>query len=319
MYCFNSRGRRSKLMTAVVSGLFVLLSSGAAVAQDETEELMDLSLEELLGLEVTTFSRTPQLLSTTPAAMFVITQNDIKRSGARTVPDVLRMVPGVQVAQVDSSTWAVTARGSNGVFANKLLVLQDGRSIYNPLYSGVYWDMNDTDLNSIDRIEVIRGPGATMWGSNAVNGVINIITKKTDPEMGTSADLVAGTERMEGTLAASGQVGDAGVRLYGKYFDREGFQDSGADDWDMLRGGARIDWSYDDSSSLMLIGEYFKGDIGESTNTPTLAPPYLIPVDEMRDVTGGFALLAWDKKLSDTSGFRLPDLLRPHEYPYGRA
>ena len=154
--------------------------------------------------------------SDTPAAMCVRSHTDSTRSGARTMPDVLRMVPGLQVAKVDASTWAVTARGSNGVFANKLLVLQDGRSMYSPLYSGVYWDMNDTDLNSIERIEVIRGPGATMWGSNAVNGVINIITKKAEDTQGGQLDAVAGNVRTEGTLSYGGTTGDVSTRVFGK-------------------------------------------------------------------------------------------------------
>jgi iron complex outermembrane receptor protein len=303
MYGIKSRGQ-TKLLVALMAGLFAWLSAGNVVAQDETGELMDLSLEELLGLEVTTFSRTPQLLSATPAAMFVITQKDIVRSGARTIPDVLRMVPGVEVAQVDASTWAVTARGSNGVFANKLLVLQDGRSIYSPLYSGVYWDINDTDLQSIDRIEVIRGPGATMWGSNAVNGVINIITSKATGDDRGKADVVIGTERTEGKFSASGDVGAASIRAYGKYFDREGFDNSGFDGWDMLRGGVRVDWDYSETSSLTFTSEVFEGDIGERTVRPSLPAPYSSTADETRGVSGGFALLSWDKQLSDTSGFR---------------
>jgi len=276
----------------------------------EPDDLMDLSLVELLSLEVTTFSRQSQLLSDTPAAMFVISQTDITRSGARTIPDLLRMVPGLEVAQADSSTWAVTSRGSNGVFANKLLVLQDGRSIYSPLYSGVYWDMNDTDLNSIDRIEVIRGPGATMWGSNAVNGVINIITKKAEDTQGGQLDVVAGTERTEGTLRAGGEVGGATVRAFGKYFKRDGYVEDpinggNPDDWDMLRGGLRADWGYSDDSVLTFSGEVFEGKIGESVVTPLSAPPYVTIGQEERDVSGGFGLLAWDRKISDTSSIKL--------------
>ena len=276
----------------------------------ESDDLMDLSLVELMGLEVTTFSRQAQLLSDTPAAMFVITQEDIRRSGARTIPDLLRMVPGMEVAQADSSTWAVTARGSNGVFANKLLVLQDGRSLYSPLYSGVYWDTNDTDLNSIERIEVIRGPGATMWGSNAVNGVVNIITKNAEDTQGGQLDAVAGTVRRAGTLRYGGTVGDASVRAFGKYFKRDGFTDSSSggdspDDWDILRGGARVDWSYADDSKLTFSGEVYEGKIGETLTTPTITPPYSSFTEKDRDVSGAFGLLAWDRQISSTSELKL--------------
>ena len=286
-------------------------SLAEAAGPGDTEDLMDLSLVELLGLEVTSFSRQAQLLSDTPAAMFVISQADITRSGARTIPDLLRMVPGLQVAQVDASTWAVTARGSNGVFANKLLVLQDGRSMYSPLYSGVYWDTNDTDLNSIERIEVIRGPGATMWGSNAVNGVINIITKNAGETQGGQLDAVAGSVRSEGTLRYGGTAGDVNFRVFGKYFKRDGFSDSliggdAPDDWDMLRGGARVDWDYSDDSTLTFSGEVYEGKIGESIVTPTIDPPdYVSFVEEKRDVSGAFGLLAWDRQLSATSALKL--------------
>lgn len=290
--------------------LWPILGFAEEAGTGESDELMDLSLVELMGLEVTTFSRQSQLLSDTPAAMFVISQSDITRSGARTIPDLLRMVPGLQVAQADSSTWAVTSRGSNGVFANKLLVLQDGRSIYSPLYSGVYWDMNDTDLNSIDRIEVIRGPGATMWGSNAVNGVINIITKKAEDTEGGMVDAVAGNVRTEGTVRTGGEVGDASVRVFGKYFNRDGYIEDtinggNPDDWDMLRGGLRADWGYSDDSKLTFSSEVFEGNIGESVVTPQPDFPFVSIGQQDREVSGGFGLLAWERQVSDTSNFRL--------------
>ena len=165
---------------------------------------MGLSLEELLQVTVTTVARKPQSLSKTPAAIFVVSQEDIQRSGARTIPDILRMVPGIQVQQADASSWAVTSRGSNGIFANKLLVLMDGRTVYSPLFSGVRWDTQDTDLSSIDRIEVIRGPGGAMWGSNAVNGVINIITKHTSETQGFEAEAAVGDQTSIETAARWG-------------------------------------------------------------------------------------------------------------------
>ena len=170
------------LFLALWFGLSISLSvCTATAAEDEFEfstELIELSIEDLINVKVTSVSKKPQKILEAPAAIFVITQEDIRRSGAVSIPEVLRMVPGLEVAKIDSNKWAVTSRGFNGRFANKLLVLIDGRTVYTPLFSGVYWDMKDTLLNDIDRIEIIRGPGAALWGANAVNGVINIITKK---------------------------------------------------------------------------------------------------------------------------------------------
>ena len=155
-------------------------------------DLLSLSIEDLMKIEVTTVSKRAQPLSEAPAAVTVITSEDIRRSGMTNVPDLLRMVPGLHVANIDSSTWAITARGFNGQFANKLLVMIDGRSVYTPLFSGVYWDVQDLLLEDIDRIEVVRGPGGTLWGANAVNGVINIITKEASQTQGLLVSALGG-------------------------------------------------------------------------------------------------------------------------------
>jgi len=147
----------------------------ADVLQLRPSDLTELSLEELMNIEVTSVSKKTEKLSKAAAAIFVITQEDIHRSGVTSITEALRLAPGIEVARVDAHTWAISARGFNDVFANKLLVLLDGRSIYTPLFSGVFWDQQDTLLEDIERIEVIRGPGATLWGANAVNGVINIM------------------------------------------------------------------------------------------------------------------------------------------------
>jgi iron complex outermembrane receptor protein len=152
----------------------------AAQAQSAPADLTTLKIEDLMNVDVTSASKKEQKLSKVPAAIFVITQEDIYRSGATNIPDLLRMVPGLEVAQINPSTWAISARGFNGQYSNKLLVLIDGRTVYTPIFSGVFWDAQDVPLDSIGRIEVIRGPGATVWGANAVNGVINIITKSAE-------------------------------------------------------------------------------------------------------------------------------------------
>jgi len=297
----------SGFWTRIVASLLGFALAAPALAagttSTETEELIGLSLEELLEMQVTSLSRKPQTLSSSPAAIFVVSQADIQKSGARTLPDILRMVPGVQVAQVDASTWAVTARGSNGVFANKLLVLQDGRSLYGPMYSGVRWDSQDTDLASIERIEVIRGPGAVMWGSNAVNGVINIITKEAADTQGLKADVAVGNyTNVETTVRWGGTAGESvNYRVYGKYFDRDGFAATGYDDWDFGRLGGRLDWRASDADTLRMIAEVYDGTVGENFTLSSVAPPYSQNEDVTTEPSGGFLTMSWNRILSDTS------------------
>src|SRR5207245_3098195 len=162
----------------------IVCASGFSHAAAATRELTGLRLEDLMNIEVTSVSKKPERLSDAAAAVYVITREDIRRSGATSIPEILRLAPNLQVARVDSSQYAITARGFNSTTANKLLVLIDGRSVYTPLYSGVFWDVQDVLLEDIERIEVISGPGATLWGSNAVNGVINIISRSAPESQG---------------------------------------------------------------------------------------------------------------------------------------
>ena len=206
-------------------GLWYLLWSATGAAQQvgaPTENLGDLPVEDLLNLKVTSVGRKAQQLAKAPAAVFVITQEDIRRSGATTLMDVLRMVPGLEVARINGSTWAISARGGLSQFANKMLVLIDGRSVYSQFFSGVVWDQQDVALEDIDRIEVIRGPGAVMWGANAVNGVINVITKTAGSTQGALVSAGSGTEeRSFATARYGGAIGDRGFyRIYGKFDER---------------------------------------------------------------------------------------------------
>src|SRR5580693_7467602 len=170
-------------------------------------DLTQVSLENLMNMEVTSVSKKEQKLSQVAAAIFVITQEDIRSSGALNIPDLLRMVPGLDVAQINANTWAISSRGFNLQFANKLLVLIDGRAVYTPLFGGVYWDTQDVPFEDIDRIEVIRGPGGTVWGANAVNGVINVITKKTTETPGAMVTVGSGTqEKAFGTTQYGGKI-----------------------------------------------------------------------------------------------------------------
>ncbi len=159
----------------------------APSTQNPPEDLKQLSLEQLGSVEVTTTSKEPEEVWNTPAAIYVITQEDIRRSGATSVPEILRMVPGVEVARIDSDHWSVGIRGFGSEFSKSVLVLIDGRSVYTPLFAGVYWELQNVLLEDVERIEVIRGPGGTIWGANAVNGVINIITKNTKDTHGALA------------------------------------------------------------------------------------------------------------------------------------
>ena len=298
---------RQSFFVVLLIGLTIGISRPATGG--EAEELISLSLEELLQVTVTSVSRKPQSLSTSPAAIFVITQNDIRRSGARTIPDALRMAPGVQVAQVDSSTWAITSRGSNGIFANKLLILMDGRTVYDPLFSGVYWDAQDTSLASIDRIEVIRGPGASLWGANAVNGVINIITKDAKETQGLETSVATSTSSdIEVNLIAGGAIGgNANYRVFGKYFTRGGYAEEqngkSYDDWEMGRIGGRLDWSVTEADKLTASGEYFDGDVGENVLRNSVAPPYSVSINQDVKPSGGFINLNWNHIFSETSSF----------------
>jgi iron complex outermembrane receptor protein len=167
-------------------------------------------------------SKRPESLSSAASSIFVITGTDIHRSGATTLPEALRLAPNLEVARVDARNYAVTSRGFSSPFENKLLVLIDGRTVYSPLFSGVYWDVQDVVLEDVERIEVISGPGATMWGANAVNGVINIITKSAAATQGTLLSATAGRDERNGAVRYGGALGNGGhYRVYAKYADND--------------------------------------------------------------------------------------------------
>src|ERR1700736_152549 len=244
-----------RMVSRMLLGLF-LASSVSAQAQQRVPDVSVMSLEDLMNVEVTSVSKRSQRVADAAAAVFVLTQEDIRRSGATNIPEALRMVPGLQVARIDGNKWAIGSRGFNGRFDNKLLVLIDGRSVYTPLFSGVYWNVQDVMLEDVDRIEVIRGPGATLWGANAVDGVINIITK---PAASTQSGVVTaggGTEeRGSGSARYGSKIGNnTNYRVYGKYFDwgPSNYVNGGTanDGWDALRGGFRADWTPSGPNSL---------------------------------------------------------------------
>jgi iron complex outermembrane recepter protein len=242
----------------------------------DPEALKRLSLEELMNIPitVTSVSKFSEPLSTAAAAVTVITAEDIRRSGATNLPDLLRLATGLQVAQADGRNWAISARGFSQTMSNKLLVLIDGRSIYTPLFSGVFWDVQDTFLADIDRIEVIRGPGATLWGANAVNGVINILTKCAQETQGGLAMAGGGeSERAFGGVRYGGRAGGAAYRVYGNYDYRGALEFAkGKSAEDPLRrgqGGFRLDWERSKEDAYTFQGDLYRGLAGEALRADT--------------------------------------------------
>lgn len=295
----------------VLCFVWAFMCANSLFAVDEAQDLTNLSLEDLMKVEVTSVSRSPEKLSTASAAVSVITSDDIRRSGARSIAEALRFAPGLDVARLDSHQWAISSRGFNDVFANKLLVMIDGRSVYTPLFSGVYWDVQDTILQDVERIEVIRGPGATLWGANAVNGVINIITKAAKDTQGWLASGGGGTEELGfGGIRYGGKLGeDAYVRVYGKYFNRdESKLSSGADAqdrWDMFRGGFRLDWQPADVNLITFQGDVYTGTQAQTYAVPTFAPPFTAIIADDEEVSGGNLLARWSHTFSDESQMSL--------------
>lgn len=289
----------------------VIVSSVLADEEKTLEQLMSLSLEELVNVEVTIAGKTPQKITDIPAAVYVVSQEDIRRMGATSIPEALRMVPGLQVARMDANKWTVTSRGFNGIFANNLLVMMDGRTVYTPLYSGVHWDVQDTVIEDIERIEVIRGPGAAVWGANAVNGVINIITKKAEDTQGLLLTGTLGTERGIVTARYGDKLSeDIYYRLYAKYRNQDnGVLENGAkatDGWDEARGGFRVDWQVNTENQLTVQGDFYQGLMGGRANLLTKqAPAFRATVDRTGDVWGANLLTRWIQNLSDGSSHEL--------------
>jgi iron complex outermembrane recepter protein len=281
-----------------------------AVAQASATNSVDLSevpIEQLLNMDVTIL-RGHDTLSKTPAAISVVTSDDIRRSGAMNIPEALRQVPGLEIAQVNSSEWAVSARGFNDVFANKLLVLQDGRTVYSPLFTGVFWDTPGTMMEDIDRIEVIRGPGSTAWGANAVNGVINVITKGARETQGWLTSAGAGNID-QGFVNAryGGQFGsNVFYRVYGTYQNNDSFpQPNGSeanDAWRLGRGGFHLDWYADDANLFTLQGDGYVGSMHQTfTVFDVTSPTFTAQMPVVMDVRGANVLGRWTHTFSDTS------------------
>ena len=249
--------------------LILALNSGVIRAAD-VEKLADLSLEQLANAEVTSVSKSAEMLRNAPSSIYVITQDEIRRSGVTTIPDALRLAPNLYLAQYTSNNYIAGARGFAGAqeaqnFSNKLLILIDGRSVYSPLYSGVYLDAQDVLMGDIDRIEVISGPGATLWGANAMNGVINIITRPAYLTEGTAIVAAAGTDERSASIRFGNNASrELAYRIYAKGFERDAMElqdgSSAGDQWHRGQVGFRMDWA-DANDAFTAQGDAYTGDI----------------------------------------------------------
>lgn len=279
-------------------GLSVLCGFSLAHAKEPIPpdpEFDEILAGDLSELSVTSVSKRSQRLSDTAAAVYVITQEELRRAGIYSIPEALRMVPGINVAKVAADRWAVSARGFNNANSNKLLVLIDGRAIYTPVFSGVYWGDQSTTINDIERIEVIRGPGASLYGANAVNGVVNIITKSAE---NTQGNMVSTTINSRGTGLYEARHGgklkeNAFYRVFGQYADFS--------NWDRERGGFRIDGRQDDGDSYTFQGDAYQGSQDAKLRVPSFAAPYTETFATEDNVYGGNLLGRWNTRLDKES------------------
>jgi iron complex outermembrane receptor protein len=287
---------------AMILFISVFTSTQSFAATDNPDAFAKLSLEELGNIQITSVSKNKERLIDAAASIYVITGDAIHRYGAQTLPEALRLAPNLQVAQISANQYAISARGFNSSTANKLLVLIDGRAVYTPLYSGVFWDAQDVLMQDIDRIEVISGPGGALWGANAVNGVINIITKKSRDTQGNLASVTGGAKgagiamRHGGSFGAEGSGGSGAYRLYGKADDWRNLVSAAngsptADAWRRRQAGFRADW-YDQHNTYTVQGDAYSGTDNQAT-----------PGNQ--DFSGANLLARWIAKMEDDSELRV--------------
>jgi len=298
--CTDPRALREKpapgasLIIGALAALFLLPASAAELV---VADLADLSLEQLANIEVTSVSRRAERLADAPASIYVITNDDIRRAGVRSLAEALRLAPNLQVARTSASTYAISSRGFNNSIGNKLLVLIDGRTVYTPLFSGVFWDQQDVMLEDVERIEVISGPGGTLWGANAMNGVINVITRTASDSQGTLVAAGVGNRDENAALRYGGKLGEAGhFRVYGKGLELQNTRNAAGvsfpDGWQKEQVGFRADWGRP-NRNFTVQGDAYSG---KSENRPAVGPV---------EVSGMNLLARWNEKFSSGSDFRL--------------
>lgn len=300
-------GAREHMKHSLLAVVFLLALTLPTSAR--TQDLSSLSIAELLELDVTSVGKKSQKLSSVAAAVFVISNQDIRRSGATSIPEVLRLAPGIQVARIGAYRWAITGRGFNDAFAKNLLVLIDGRTVYTPLFGGVFWDSQDLLLEDVERIEVIRGPGASVWGANATNGVINIITKSSFDTMGTYVAATGGSEERYQLDARYGDflTDDTSYRTFFRFHEHDDFStkdDEGSDErgnWWGGIGGFRVDSDFGDSRSLSVQGDLLHGSASQELVLSPSGFPLFPDAPPRADRTEGNLLARYVDAHSDTS------------------
>lgn len=265
-------------------------------------ELKRLSLEELSQIEVVSPSKEPEKAMRVPMAIYVITGEEIRRSGATSIPEALRLAPGVEVARIDGNKWSIGVRGFGSRLSRSVLVLIDGRTVYTTFFAGTYWEVQDTVMDDIDRIEVIRGPGGTIWGPNAVNGVINIITKRTRDTHGVMSSVRGGSEEQGGFKFryGGGNGSTLDYRIYGQGFTRAPEYHSDGqnfDDWRAAQTGFRVDWSRRPRETITVQGDLYREEAGERVTATSYTPPYTSDIDANAHLSGGNILARWKKDL----------------------
>jgi iron complex outermembrane receptor protein len=290
-------------------GIIALLGASTAAAQT-TQDLKRMDLEELLSINVTTVSRAPETTIALPAAIHVITEDDIRRSGATSIPEVLRLAPGMQVARINAGTWSIGMRGFADRLARSMLVLIDGRAVYSPLFAGTYWEVQDTLLEDVERIEIIRGPGGTLWGANAVTGIINIITKPARNSAGVLATASAGSSERGSLAFRYGGALNGGwhYRAYLKAFDRDAQFHADSRNFDGLRlvqGGFRADWTPSASRTLALQGDLYTARLGQRPTVALYTPPYSQTREIDAPLSGANVLARWSEALGGDSSLQL--------------
>jgi iron complex outermembrane receptor protein len=291
--------------------ILLIAAAGAglrAQAQDE-DTLRRLTLEQLLEVEVSTLGRVPETAMRLPASVTVLTGADIRRSGATTLAELLRLAPGVQVARIDGNKWAVGIRGFADRLARGMLVMIDGRAVYSPLFAGTYWELQDTLLEDVDRIEIVRGPGGTLWGANAVNGIVNVITRSAAATRGTVASVAGGSiEHASASVRHGGAVRGGFLRGYAKLAERDGLRHADGSDfdaWRMGQAGVRGDWTSAAGRHLTLQGDVYTGRLGQRLMVTRYQPPFSTRVDERLSAAGANALVRWRSSAPGAPGLEL--------------
>ena len=286
-----------RILSAAAWVAWTALGAATAWAASDVQQLKDLSIEELSNIEITSVSKRDEKLSDAPTSVFVITSEDIRRSGATSLPEALRLAPNLQVARVSANEYAISARGFNGTAANKLLVLIDGRSVYSPLFSGVFWDVQNVMIEDIERIEVISGSGGTLWGVNAVNGVINVITRSAAQTEGGLVAVGGGNQEDRASLRYGGKLGeDVNFRVYATHFDMQDTETQSGETKDdsahQSQVGFRADWQRD-ADSVMVKGDAYTGREGQPPPGSISISGVTLALGEI-NVTGANMISRWE-------------------------